>query len=320
MRAKSERLSQRQLNRAVLARQLLLERAELAIPDALERIGGVQNQYAPNAYIRLWSCLAGFRRAELDAALERREVIHATLLRQTIHLVSRADYWPLEIAVRRYRREWFARVQAPVIGQGQRLWVSTGAPVNLDGIRWNILGQTYIPKQLSENCFTWHASFPAEAFVPPHVHPHQDEFIYMLQGRLDFMLDGADAQGVARLSLQAGANGDAFRERDLVLRAVEAEDPGALKIYRFEDGQLSPLADLPVGGRKGLGYGPRHVDFHPTKPWMYVSVESQNQLHMHRVEGDEANAGYWYRRAGRSHSSRPLQEEWDEIAGALLAP
>ena len=69
-------------------------------------------------------------------------------------------------------------------------------------------------------------------------------------------------------------------------RADKAEDPGALKIYRFEDGQLSPLADLPVGGRGGLGYGPRHVDFHPTKPWMYVSVESQNQLHMHRIEGD----------------------------------
>ena len=69
----------------------------------------------------------------------------------------------------------------------------TRAHEGLDGIRWNILGQTYIPKQLSENCFTWHASIPAEAFVPPHVHPHQDEFIYLLQGRLDFMLDGADA-------------------------------------------------------------------------------------------------------------------------------
>jgi 6-phosphogluconolactonase len=64
------------------------------------------------------------------------------------------------------------------------------------------------------------------------------------------------------------------------------EDPGALKIYGFDDGQLSPLANLPVGGKGGLGYGPRHVDFHPRQPWVYVSVESQNELHMHRLEGD----------------------------------
>src|SRR5947208_2299554 len=68
--------------------------------------------------------------------------------------------------------------------------------------------------------------------------------------------------------------------------ATKAEDPGALKIYHFQDGQLSPLANLPVGGKGGLGYGPRHLDFHPTQPWVYVSVESQNQLHMHRLQGD----------------------------------
>ena len=66
----------------------------------------------------------------------------------------------------------------------------------------------------------------------------------------------------------------------------KAEDPGALKIYAFKAGQLSPLANLPVGGRDGLGYGPRHLDFHPSKPWVYISVESQNELHMHRLEGD----------------------------------
>jgi 6-phosphogluconolactonase (cycloisomerase 2 family) len=69
-------------------------------------------------------------------------------------------------------------------------------------------------------------------------------------------------------------------------QAKKAEDPGALKIYHFRDGQLSPLANLPVGGKGGLGYGPRHLDFHPAQPWVYVSVESQNQLHMHRMQGD----------------------------------
>lgn len=69
-------------------------------------------------------------------------------------------------------------------------------------------------------------------------------------------------------------------------QAQKAEDPGALKVYHFRDGQLSPLANLPVGGKGGLGYGPRHLDFHPAQPWVYVSVESQNQLHMHRMQGD----------------------------------
>jgi 6-phosphogluconolactonase (cycloisomerase 2 family) len=64
------------------------------------------------------------------------------------------------------------------------------------------------------------------------------------------------------------------------------EDPGALKIYGFAGGQLSPLANLPVGGKGGHGYGPRHLDFHPSQPWVYVSVESQNELHMHRLEGE----------------------------------
>ena len=99
-------LTQRELNRALLARQLLLERARLPIPRALERIGGIQDQYAPNAYIRLWSCLDGFRRDDLTQALERRTVVQATLIRGTIHVVSRRDYWPFAVAIRAPQRDW----------------------------------------------------------------------------------------------------------------------------------------------------------------------------------------------------------------------
>jgi 6-phosphogluconolactonase len=74
------------------------------------------------------------------------------------------------------------------------------------------------------------------------------------------------------------------------------EDPGALKIYTFKDGQLSPLANLPVGGNGGLGYGPRHLDFHPSQPWVYVSVESQNELHMHRIDGESLSPEPLYKR------------------------
>jgi DNA glycosylase AlkZ-like len=103
-------LSRRELNRAVLARQLLLERARSPIPRTLERIGGLQAQYAPSMYIGLWSRVEGFKRDSLTRALERRTVVQATLMRSTIHLVSRADYWPFEIGVRRARAEWARRV------------------------------------------------------------------------------------------------------------------------------------------------------------------------------------------------------------------
>ena len=106
-------LTQRELNRALLARQLLLERVRLPIPRVLERLGGIQDQYAPNAYIRLWSCLDGFRRDDLTRALERRSVVQASLMRSTIHVVSRRDYWPFAVAIRAPQRDWWLRTRKP---------------------------------------------------------------------------------------------------------------------------------------------------------------------------------------------------------------
>jgi hypothetical protein len=102
-------LGQRDLNRALLARQLLLERARLSLPRALERIGGLQAQYAPSMYIGLWSRLEGFERDALRRALERRTVVQGTLMRTTIHLVSARDYWPFAVGIRRARREGWLR-------------------------------------------------------------------------------------------------------------------------------------------------------------------------------------------------------------------
>jgi len=60
------------------------------------------------------------------------------------------------------------------------------------------------------------------------------------------------------------------------------EDPGALMVFDYNNGVLSNQSKIaPNGGR---GYGPRHLDFHPTEPWMYVSIETQNQMHMHRMQ------------------------------------
>jgi Winged helix DNA-binding domain len=104
-------LSPRELNRALLARQLLLERAKLSPARALERVGGLQTQYAPTGYMGLWSRLQGFRREALTGALEQRRVVQATLMRVTIHLVSAADYPLMAEGLRRGRRAWWTSVQ-----------------------------------------------------------------------------------------------------------------------------------------------------------------------------------------------------------------
>ena len=83
--------------------------------------------------------------------------------------------------------------------------ITDAASSGIDNITWNILGQTYVPKQLSENSLSWHATFPAGTFVPPHVHPTQDEFVYVLEGTLDFWFNGKELQatngGLARLPM-----------------------------------------------------------------------------------------------------------------------
>jgi hypothetical protein len=102
-------LTQRQLNRALLARQLLLDRGTMPLPEALEQIAGIQAQYAPSMYVGLWSRLAGFERDQLTRALEERAVVQGTLMRSTIHLVAPGDYWPFAIAVREARRQSWLR-------------------------------------------------------------------------------------------------------------------------------------------------------------------------------------------------------------------
>jgi 5-methylphenazine-1-carboxylate 1-monooxygenase len=63
------------------------------------------------------------------------------------------------------------------------------ADTSVEDITWNILGQIYTPKQVSEESFAWHARFPPDTFVPPHVHPTQDEYVLILDGELT-LFDG----------------------------------------------------------------------------------------------------------------------------------
>ena len=74
---------------------------------------------------------------------------------------------------------------------------------------------------------------------------------------------------------------------------TKAEDPGALKVFDYKDGVLANEVSIaPNGGKE---FGPRHLDFHPTKPWMYVSIETQNKMYTYLMEGGRIKPEIAYR-------------------------
>ncbi|MEM0907999.1 MAG: cupin domain-containing protein [Pseudomonadota bacterium] len=92
----------------------------------------------------------------------------------------------------------------------------------MEGITWNILGQTYVPKQLCESSFSWHATFPPGTFVPPHIHPTQDEFIYMFEGEMTAILDGNESLAKAgdQIRLPRGIPHGLFNKSDNPIKCL----------------------------------------------------------------------------------------------------
>src|SRR5579871_1927887 len=85
-------LTEQQLNRATLARQMLLARVRLPARDAVERLAGMQAQLARPPYTGLWTRLTGFQLEELSAQIRERHVVRGTAMRGTLHLLSSRDY------------------------------------------------------------------------------------------------------------------------------------------------------------------------------------------------------------------------------------
>jgi len=145
-------LTQRELNRAVLARQLLLERSSLPVPRALERVAGLQTQYAPSGYVGLWSRLDGFERGDLTRALERRSVVQATLMRTTIHLVSARDFPLLREATRAARREQWLKARR---GKVDRRKLEAGARRIAKLLAAGPRGRDELLEALGADAMTW---------------------------------------------------------------------------------------------------------------------------------------------------------------------
>ena len=158
-------LSQRELNRAVLARQLLLARQRISIPRALERMGGIQAQYTPSTYVRLWSCLDGFAREDLTRALERKRVVTATLMRSTIHVVSAGDFWLFAAGVGPSREAWWLRTWGK--GHSERELAAARA-----GLRNELAGRTIRRDELTaildaHGSTVWGGAWVELVRVPP---------------------------------------------------------------------------------------------------------------------------------------------------------
>ena len=162
----SERvLTARELNRALLARQLLLKRSSLAIPRLLEQIGGIQAQYAPSSYVRLWTNLRRFEMADLDRLLEARKVVQGTLMRSTIHLVSGGDYWPIAEGIGPSRQEWWHRTFGKEFSREE----IDGIAAKLDAM---LAGRVWPRKELDEqmrshSTTVWSGAWVALIRVPP---------------------------------------------------------------------------------------------------------------------------------------------------------
>jgi hypothetical protein len=92
-------LTLRQLNRATLARQLLLARERVSPVEAIERLGGLQAQEPKPAFAALWTRVEGFRREQLHEALTERAVVRGTMMRATLHMASAGDYAALRTSL-----------------------------------------------------------------------------------------------------------------------------------------------------------------------------------------------------------------------------
>jgi hypothetical protein len=113
-------LTLRELNRALLARQLLLERRKLRVQQAVETICAIQAQWPQSPYLALWTRLTGFRKEQLTHAVEQHKVVKSTLFRITLHMTSARDYPYFASVVLRASRETTPRVTAEQLEQLSR--------------------------------------------------------------------------------------------------------------------------------------------------------------------------------------------------------
>jgi hypothetical protein len=126
-------LTLRELNRATLARQLLLERKRLSPKAVIERLVGLQAQWPQAPYVGIWTRTTSFRRETLERELANATVLKATVMRQTLHLVTRRDYGLIRAAMSETNFPWESSV-AKHLAPAVRALCESGQVTRADGI------------------------------------------------------------------------------------------------------------------------------------------------------------------------------------------
>ena len=126
-------LTLRELNRATLARQLLLERKRLTPTAVIERLVGMQAQWPPAPYVGIWTRTTSFRRPTLERELRKGAVIKATAMRQTLHLVTPRDYALIRASMSETNFPW-ETARAKALAPAVRALADTGPVTTEDGL------------------------------------------------------------------------------------------------------------------------------------------------------------------------------------------
>jgi hypothetical protein len=327
----------------LLARQSLLERARGRLPRVLERMGGLQAQYAPSMYIGLWSRVEGFARDDLTKSLVRRTVVQGTLMRSTIHLVSAGDYWPVAVAVRQARRNWWLRATRTTVAPED---VAEQARVLRERLRDGPLRRDEIERIVGKGAITAVGMWLDMVRVPPagtwerrraDLYAAAEDWI----GPCDATKEAAIEHLVRRY---LGGFGPATARDIVVFTGIPAPDIAqaleGVELRRFRDDAGATLYDLPRAPLPDDGT-PAGVRFLPTwdaallvharrtqilpeeyRPLIFHTKIPQS-LPTFLVDG--AVAGTWKYEQGRIRLDpfrpldRAIMRDLDEEAGRLAA-
>jgi hypothetical protein len=237
-------LSKRALNRALLARQLLLERRPLPVQRAVERVCALQAQYSPSPYIGLWSRLPRFAKDTLTRALERKQLVRATLMRITLHMVSARDYPYFAAVWMPATREMTPRVTAEQLEElARRVQAAATKPVTHADIE--AIAATEMGGRWRTRCLAPLVHLPPSGTWKFHGRPKLQVMQAYLGAELPPREDGAERLVRSYLA----AFGPATQSDLLRFAGMRVGDvrPGLerLKLRTFRDESGRVLLDLP---------------------------------------------------------------------------
>jgi hypothetical protein len=238
-------LTLRELNRALLARQLLLERERLPVLEALERVGGLQAQEPRGPFLGLWARLDGFARGDLEALLLAGEAIRGIVMRNTVHLMTASDF---RVALAAVYGDDAAPIRADVLALARRLAPAARAAAAAPAARVELLAALEEP---CEGPLAWYALRGAARIA------HAPESSLWSGSRTRYVaVPGEPLDPMAArsrlLRRYLGAFGpasvqDAATWMGLRVRDVRAALAGAEPLERYADERGRELLDIPGG-------------------------------------------------------------------------